>query len=132
MPRSEYQLLGVGAMLIACKYEEIYVPKVCDFVDITDNTYTKEQILRQECQILKELAYEITFPSIYRFLERFSSLTGACEESFTLSCYLCELCLIEVNMNKWLPSRVACSALYLSKKMLKKRTPWTKAIQSVT
>ena len=41
VPRSEYQLLGVTAMLIACKYEEIYVPKIEDFVDITDNTYTK-------------------------------------------------------------------------------------------
>ena len=81
---------------------------------------------------MKELAYEITFTSIYRFLERFSNMTGACEQSFILSCYLCELCLIEVNMNKWLPSRVACSALYLAKKMLKKRTPWTKAIQNVT
>ena len=28
VPRSEYQLLGVTAMLIAAKYEEIYVPKV--------------------------------------------------------------------------------------------------------
>ena len=40
VPRSEYQLLGVTAMLIACKYEEIFVPKIEDFVDITDNTYS--------------------------------------------------------------------------------------------
>ena len=45
VPRSEYQLLGVTAMLIACKYEEIFVPKIEDFVDITDNTYSKQQIL---------------------------------------------------------------------------------------
>ncbi len=32
-------------MLIACKYEEIHVPALTDFVDITDNTYTKKQIL---------------------------------------------------------------------------------------
>jgi len=46
VPRSEFQLVGVTAMLIACKYEEIYVPKIEDFVDITDNTYSKEQILK--------------------------------------------------------------------------------------
>lgn len=45
VPRSEYQLLGVTSMLIACKYEEIFVPKIEDFVDITDNTYSKQQIL---------------------------------------------------------------------------------------
>ncbi len=43
--RSEYQLIGVTAMLIACKYEEIHVPALTDFVEITDNTYTKKQIL---------------------------------------------------------------------------------------
>ncbi len=42
VPRSEYQLLGISAMLIASKYEEIFVPKIEDFADITDNTYSKE------------------------------------------------------------------------------------------
>ena len=61
-------------MLIASKYEEIYVPKIEDFVDITDNTYTKQQILKQEFLILKHLNFEITFPTVYRFLERFHAL----------------------------------------------------------
>lgn len=34
--RSKLQLVGVTAMLIACKYEEIYPPEVRDFVYITD------------------------------------------------------------------------------------------------
>jgi G2/mitotic-specific cyclin-B, other len=46
--RSKLQLVGVTAMLIACKYEEIYPPIVKDFVYITDNAYTKEEILEQE------------------------------------------------------------------------------------
>lgn len=28
VPRRELQLLGIGAMLIACKYEEIWAPEV--------------------------------------------------------------------------------------------------------
>ena len=40
--RSNLQLVGVTAMLIASKYEEIYAPEVRDFVYITDNAYTKE------------------------------------------------------------------------------------------
>jgi cyclin B len=35
-------------MLIASKYEEIYAPEVRDFVYITDNAYTKEEILQME------------------------------------------------------------------------------------
>jgi len=34
--KNEYQLLGVTAMLIASKYEEIYPPEIRDFVHITD------------------------------------------------------------------------------------------------
>ena len=42
--RNNLQLVGVTAMLIASKYEEIYAPEVRDFVYITDNAYTKEEI----------------------------------------------------------------------------------------
>jgi len=43
--RKNYQLLGVTAMLVASKYEEIYAPEIRDFVYITDKAYTKEEIL---------------------------------------------------------------------------------------
>jgi cyclin B len=35
--RCHLQLVGVAAMLIACKFEEIQPPKVSDFVFITEN-----------------------------------------------------------------------------------------------
>ena len=42
--RSEFQLLGVTAMQIASKYEEIVVPRIDDFIEMTDNAYTKDQV----------------------------------------------------------------------------------------
>jgi len=131
VPRSEYQLLGVTAMLIACKYEEIYCPKIEDFVDITDNTYTRGQILDQEFKILRALKFEITFPTIFRLLERYHQIVLGSKESLLLACYVSELCLIDVKMNKWAPSRIASSSLYLSMKMLKLPDPWSSEIASV-
>ena len=52
IPRSKLQLVGVTAMLISAKYEEIYAPEVRDFVYITDKAYTKEEILTMEYSIL--------------------------------------------------------------------------------
>jgi cyclin B len=46
-------------MLIACKYEEIYPPIVRDFVYITDNAYTKEEILEMERKMLQVLDFNI-------------------------------------------------------------------------
>jgi len=57
--RQKLQLVGVTAMLIACKYEEIYPPIVKDFVYITDNAYTKEEILEMERKMLSVLDFNI-------------------------------------------------------------------------
>jgi hypothetical protein len=40
------QLVGVTAMLIASKYEEIWAPEVGDFVYISDRAYSKDEILK--------------------------------------------------------------------------------------
>lgn len=61
-------------MLIASKYEEIYAPEVRDFVYITDKAYTKEEILLMEQSILRNIDFNTTFCSPYRFLERFAKI----------------------------------------------------------
>jgi len=44
---------GTAALFIASKYEEIYPPDLGEFVYITDDSYTKQQILNMEKLILK-------------------------------------------------------------------------------
>ena len=46
--RAKLQLVGVTALLICTKYEEIYPPTVKDLVYITDNAYQKEELIRME------------------------------------------------------------------------------------
>jgi cyclin B len=43
--RKNLQLVGVTAMLLAAKYEEIWAPEVRDFVYISDKAYNRQQIL---------------------------------------------------------------------------------------
>ena len=57
--RNEVQLLGVAAMLIATKYEEIYPPLLKDFVYISDSQCSSEEILDMEKLILFELDFDI-------------------------------------------------------------------------
>ena len=40
-PFRRLQLVGVTAMFVAAKFEEIDPPRATDFVYITDNTYSK-------------------------------------------------------------------------------------------
>lgn len=123
--RSNLQLVGVTAMLIASKYEEIYAPEVKDFEYITDKAYSQKQILALEQKMLTALEFCITTPSSYRFLQRYYKLANCDENAFFLSQYLLELALIDYKMLKHHPSMIAAGALFLSQKIHKVSQPWS-------
>ena len=52
--KREVQLVGIASLLIVAKYEEIYPPLLKDFVYITDNVYTPDEILDMEKKQLEE------------------------------------------------------------------------------
>ena len=43
--RKKLQLVGLTALLLACKYEEVSVPIVEDLVLISDKAYAREEVL---------------------------------------------------------------------------------------
>uniref|UniRef100_A0A3Q0R049 G2/mitotic-specific cyclin-B2 n=1 Tax=Amphilophus citrinellus TaxID=61819 RepID=A0A3Q0R049_AMPCI len=75
--RRKLQLVGVTAMLVACKYEEMYAPEVGDFAYITDNAFTKSQILEMEQQILRSLKFQLGRPLPLHFLRRASKVANS-------------------------------------------------------
>lgn len=60
------------------KYEEIYPPGVGEFVYITDDTYTKRQLLKMEHLLLKVLAFDLTAPTVNQFLLQYFQRHGVC------------------------------------------------------
>jgi hypothetical protein len=102
--RQRLQLVGVAAMLISTKYEEIYPPTVKDFVYITDNAYTKEEVLEMECDILQVLDFDLQQTSQYRFLERYAKVMKCDSVAFFLAQYLLEIALLDSKIAKFLPS----------------------------
>ena len=70
MPRNKLQLVGVTSMWIASKYEEMYAPEVADFVYITDNAYSKQDIRDMEQLILRKLDFSMGKPLCLHFLRR--------------------------------------------------------------
>ena len=59
MPRNELQLVGVTAMLLASKYEEMYAPEIGDFVYITDQAYDKALIRQTEAKMFTTLEHKL-------------------------------------------------------------------------
>ena len=62
--------MGVSALLIATKYEEIYPPDMKDLLQVSENKFTRTEVLKMELDILSVLEFHVTAPSAYRFLER--------------------------------------------------------------
>ncbi|KAF3834206.1 hypothetical protein F7725_025410 [Dissostichus mawsoni] len=117
---SKLQLVGVTAMLLACKYEERYVPEVGDFTYITDGAVTKAQILKMEQLILRTLNFELGRPLPLHFLRRASKVSNR----DTLAKYLMELTLLDYNMVHYWPSEIAAASLALSQLLLV-ALPWS-------
>ena len=62
-PKKRLQLIGVSALFIASKLQELTCITVEDFAYITDDTFSSGQILDTEREILKALDYSVFFPS---------------------------------------------------------------------
>ena len=118
-PRTELQLVGVAAMFIASKYEDIYPPEAKEFAYITDKAFTKSQVLAMEKKILRTLEFEVTIVTPYRFLEVYKKMLRLNEETFYYAWYLIELSLVDYKMLKFKPSEVAASACLIAWKMMR-------------
>lgn len=66
--KAQLHLLGVAALLIATKYEEIYPPELKDLIQISENKFKKEEVLELETHILVTLEFNFFVPSHLRFL----------------------------------------------------------------
>ncbi|CAL7945136.1 unnamed protein product [Xylocopa violacea] len=114
--RAKLQLVGTAAMFIAAKYEEIYPPDVGEFVYITDETYTKKQVLRMEHLILRVLSFDLTVPTPLTFLKEYCISNNLSEKIKFLAMYLCELSMLEGDPYlQFLPSHLAASAVALAR-----------------
>ena len=126
--REKLQLVGVTAMFMASKYEEIYAPECRDFVYISDKAYTRDEILRMEGLMLARLNFQLTAPNAFVFVKRFAKVAGIAttprSTTELLANYLVELTLQDYKMLKYLPSTICASAVYLALKT-SGQTPWT-------
>lgn len=128
--RKKLQLVGVVAMLIASKFEEIEPPTVDEFVYITDNAYTRNEVLSAECTMLAELGFEIVVPTAWHFLSRFVRVYPMDIRGKALARYLLELALIDVKTMHYMPSELAAAAVLQSNSLLGENDPWPTTLAS--
>ncbi|XP_058111903.1 cyclin-A2-1-like [Magnolia sinica] len=136
--RQRLQLLGITCMLIASKYEEICAPRVEEFCFITDNTYTRGEVVKMESKVLNYLGFQLSTPTIKTFLRRFIRVAQAAYKVPMLALellanYVAELTLVECEFLKFIPSLIAASAVFLARWTLDQSNhPWNLTLEHYT
>ena len=124
--KDDLQLLGVTAMLIASKFEEIYPPSIGEFAYITADTYSEERIRKMEVVLLRQMDFQFNNPSVILFLRRYSKLMETNKKVHNLAKYILELSLLEPTNSSIPSSKKAGAALLLAASLLNPKDPLQK------
>ena len=109
------QLVGVTALLVACKVEEVSVPVVTEFAWVTDDTYSPRQIRAMEQRLLQALGWNVTpaLPTTFLHLI-FNNLEVSDAKHEERSLDYLKQGLLDSRISSMLPSLQAAAAIYLS------------------
>ncbi|KAI3332477.1 A/B/D/E cyclin [Xylariaceae sp. AK1471] len=121
------QLVGITAMFIASKYEEVLSPHVANFKHVADDGFTEEEILSAERFILGTLNYDLSYPNPMNFLRRISKADDYDIQTRTIGKYLMEISLLDHRFMTYRPSHVAAAAMYLAR-LIFDRGEWDETI----
>jgi cyclin B len=111
--RAKLQLLGVAALFISCKQQEIYYPQIYELIDITDGAYVKEELVEMENHILKILKFNIVSPTAIEFYNIISKAFNFDPKQYFLGKYFMESSLIDYQMIKYSASVIGVSCAYV-------------------
>ncbi|KAJ4835846.1 Cyclin-B2-4 [Turnera subulata] len=130
--RKKLQLVGVTAMLLACKYEEVSVPVVEDLIVISDKAYCRKEVLDMEKLMVNTLQFNLSVPTPYVFMRRFLKAAQSDKKLELLSFFMVELCLVEYDMLRFPASLLAAAAIYTAQCTFAGSKSWSKTSEWYT
>ncbi|KAI3501181.1 hypothetical protein L1887_29043 [Cichorium endivia] len=130
----ELQCMGMSAMLIASKYEEIWALEVNDFVKICNRAYDHRDVLVMEKRILGRLEWNLTLPTPYVFLTRFIKAAATPPEINMehMVFFYAELGMMNYEIIRFCPSMVAAAAVYAARSTLNQNPVWHETLEMHT
>lgn len=123
VPLDKLQLVGITAMFIASKYEEVLSPHVGHFTHVADDGFTVDEVLAAERYTLSTLNYDLSYPNPMNFLRRISKADNYDIQTRTLGKYFTELTLVDHRFLEYTQSHISAAAMYLARLILD-RGPW--------
>ena len=117
--KKDFQLLGMAALLIACKESEIIFPPLKTFLAFSSFAYTKQELLKMEKKIMKKLKFDILAPTAEEFFAINSEYFKFTDEQRYFGLYFLDSSLIDYNLLKYKQSTIAVACGYITMKFFK-------------
>lgn len=114
----KYQLMGITALFIAAKYEEVVCPSVSNFLYMTDGGYSDDELLKAERWVLQMIGWDLSYPNPLNYLRRISKADDYDNQCRTVAKYFLEMSCVDRHLLAYPPSVLAAASAWLARKVL--------------
>jgi hypothetical protein len=105
--KDKLQLIALSSLSLSAKYCEIYFPEDADYVIMSNNSFTENDLYKMEKEIFSTLGCNINIPHEIDYLRAISLASNACNDSHHMSKNL--LMTLKLTVLDFLPSVVVTS-----------------------
>ena len=117
--RSKFQLLGISALFISCKYEELFPRNINDFVSFTGNCSKKEEIFQMEKSIMNLVKFNLDLSLSIDFYDILSTIYKFTKKEYYFGLFFLEAFLLEMTCTSFKQSIIALGGCYIVLSMRK-------------
>lgn len=117
IPAQKLQLVGVTALVIAAKYEEVLCPDLGSFIALADSNCDEVELKKAEKYILYSLNYKLEYVNPLYFLRRTAKANHYEAKSRKMAKYLLELMMLHQEFTLFTRSVLGATAMYLARKI---------------
>ncbi|KAJ3165028.1 G2/mitotic-specific cyclin [Irineochytrium annulatum] len=122
----KYQLAGLTAFFVACKYEEVRAVRVEVIVHFGAGKYSKEEVLRAERYMLGVLKFVTGCVTPLECVRRMSTVDSGDPRPRILASFLAEVTMTDHQFLACPPSLIGAACMYLARGMLRTLEIWGK------
>lgn len=126
--RKQFQLLGCACLALAGKYEEIDPPSTDDYVYITAETYTFQEIIDMELKVLKQLDYNVSTMHIHTCMPLYLLAAEMEGKQVHMANYIAEVTLLYAKFFKYCPSLLAAGIVYYVRAITSNDETWVRYV----
>ena len=109
----QFQLLALTSLNIASKQEEVEYPILDNFITISKNTVTKQELIDMENDLLSTIKFSILSPTTLDFFQIYASVCNLNPVEISQGLYIMNILLIDINMLKYKNSILSYAVLKL-------------------